>query len=91
VAIARAVLKRPDILVLNGATAVLDESSQQALVTALRDEFAGRRLIWNVHRARHAQAFDRVFVFSGGRLAATGTFDALADKDDTLRALLTQE
>jgi hypothetical protein len=45
-AIARAVLKRPDLLVLNEATSALDGSAQAKVTDGLRQEMAGRCLIW---------------------------------------------
>ena len=61
-AIASAVLKRPDLMALNDATAVLDGATETALLERLKAEFAERSLIWSLHRPRLASAFDRVLV-----------------------------
>ncbi len=90
-AIARAVLKRPDILILNEATAALDSASQASLLEGLLEEFKGRGLIWALHRAGLARHFDRVLVMRSGKIAQQGTFDELDREGSDLRELLEAE
>jgi putative ABC transport system ATP-binding protein len=71
-AIAGAVLKRPDLMALNDATAVLDGATETALLDRLKAEFTGRSLVWSLHRPRLASAFDRVLVMEHGRLVDQG-------------------
>jgi len=89
--IARALLKRPDLLILNEATAALDGSAQAKVSEGLRQEMAGRVLIWVLHRASLARNFDRVLVMSGGRLQEQGRFDELDRKDSLTGMLLAAE
>ncbi len=70
-AIARALLKRPDILIINEATALLDNGSQARVMEAIFKEAKGRTLIWSLHNPALAKRFDRVLVFAEGRLAET--------------------
>ncbi|HEX5454896.1 MAG TPA: ABC transporter ATP-binding protein/permease [Stellaceae bacterium] len=86
-AIARALLKRPDLLVLNEATGALDGPAQAKVGEGLRREMAGRGLVWVLHRASLARDFERVLVMSGGKLAEQGRFADL-DSKDSLTALL---
>ncbi len=72
-AIARAVLKRPDLLILNEATSALDGQAQAKVSNGLKEEFAGRGIIWVLHRASLARNFDRVLVMSNGKLQEQGT------------------
>jgi putative ABC transport system ATP-binding protein len=90
-AIARAVLKRPDILILNEATAALDSSSQAKLLEGLIDEFEGRGLIWALHRAGLASLFDHVLVMQGGKIVQEGTFEELKSKDGVFKEILDTE
>ena len=53
----------------------------------LQHEFAGRCLVWALHRASLARNFDRVLVMSGGKLQEQGKFAEL-DHKDSLTALL---
>jgi len=91
VAIARAVLKRPAILALNEATAVLDPGSEGHALAALREEFAGRVLLVTLSRPALARDFDRVLVMDQGRLVQQGEFDQLRREEGPLTPLLAAE
>ena len=90
-AIARAVIKRPDLLVLSEATSALDGSAQAKVTQGLRDEMAGRGVIWALHRASLARNFDRVLVMSGGKLQEQGRFAELDHKDSLATLLMAAE
>ena len=85
--IARAVLKRPDLLILNEATSALDGQAQSKVTQGLKEEFAGRGIIWVLHRASLARNFDRVLVLSNGKLEEQGT-PAELDHIGSLMSLL---
>jgi putative ABC transport system ATP-binding protein len=85
--IAREVLKRPDLLILNEATSALDGQGQSRVTKGLNDEFAGRGIIWVLHRASLAKNFDRVLVLSNGKLEEQGTPSEL-DGNGSLMSLL---
>ena len=72
-AIGRAVIKRPTVLVMNEAGAILDAASQGRLVTGIRAEFAGRTVLLFLQRAAFAANFDRVLVLREGKLVEDGT------------------
>jgi putative ABC transport system ATP-binding protein len=86
-AIARAMLKRPDLMILNEATSALDGQAQAKVMDGLFAEFAGRGLVWVLHRASLARNFDRVLVMSAGKLQEQGRFAEL-DRKDSLTSLL---
>jgi putative ABC transport system ATP-binding protein len=90
-AIASAVLKRPDLMALNDATAVLDGVTETALLERLKAEFAGRSLIWSLHRPRLASAFDRVLVMEHGRLIDQGPPAELEKPGSPLAPLMAAE
>ncbi len=71
-AIARAVLKRPDLLILNEATSAFDGPAQANAIKGLMEEFAGRGMIWVLHRAALARNFEHVLVMSNGKLQEQG-------------------
>ncbi len=87
-AIARALIKRPDLLLLSESTAVLDTASHVAIMDTLLKEFEGRGLIWSLHRTQDASRFDRVLVFEAGRISEQGTFDELNQDGHKLKELL---
>ena len=86
-AIARALLKRPDFLILDEATGALDGTTQAKVTDGVRQEMAGRGLVWVLHRASLARNFDQVLVMSGGKLQEQGRFAEL-DRKDSLTGLL---
>jgi putative ABC transport system ATP-binding protein len=90
-AIARAVLKRPDLMIVNEATSALDASAQAKVTQGLKQEFAGRGLIWVLHRASLARNFDRVLVMSNGKLQEQGRLAELDNKESLTSLLMAAE
>jgi putative ABC transport system ATP-binding protein len=90
-AIARAVIKRPDLIVLSEATSALDGQAQTKVMEGLFSEFAGRCLVWVLHRASLARNFDRVLVMSAGKLQEQGKFAELDHKDSLTSLLMAAE
>jgi len=89
--IARAVLKRPELLILAEAGNALDGASQAKVVQNLVTEFKGRGLVWGLSRARFANLFDHVLVLRAGRVVEQGTFEQLNRPDTALKELLSAE
>ena len=87
-AIARSVLKRPDLLVLDEATAILDGPSQKALMSSLFEEFKGRALIWIVHRASLGEEFDHTVVLERGKCVEQGPYSELNRPGSVLNELV---
>jgi ABC-type sugar transport system ATPase subunit len=86
--IARSVLKRPDMLVLDEATAILDGPSQSAVMRNLFEEFRGRALIWLVHRASLGKEFDHTVILERGKFLEQGPFTELDRPGSVLRELV---
>jgi putative ABC transport system ATP-binding protein len=91
VAIGRAVLKRPVLLALDEATAVLDPAAEATILDALRQEFAGRSILAALSRPDAARGFDRVVVIDRGRLKEDGDYQTLSRRDGSLAPLLAAE
>lgn len=90
-AIARAVLKRPDLVALNDATAVLDGAAEAAILERLKIEFAERSLVWSLHRPRFASDFDQVLVMQQGRVVDQGPYAQLEKPGSPLAPLMAAE
>ena len=81
-AIARAFLKDPPILILDEATSDLDAESEFLVQQALSELMRGRTVLVIAHRLATVKNADRVVVVHGGRLAETGTHDELMARED---------
>jgi ATP-binding cassette subfamily B protein len=77
VAIARLLLKAPDIVVLDEATAHLDSESEVAVQKALKTALFGRTSIVIAHRLSTVQEADQILVISDGRIVERGRHDDL--------------
>jgi ABC-type multidrug transport system fused ATPase/permease subunit len=89
--IARAVIKRPDLLILNESFNSLDGAAQQRLLASLLAAFAGRGIVCGLQRARLAKDFAHVIVMRGGRIVEQGRYDELAREGTELGKLIAAE
>ncbi|CEA09835.1 putative ABC transporter ATP-binding protein [Arthrobacter saudimassiliensis] len=71
--IARLLLARPRIVLLDEATASLDSTSEAAVQAALTEALAGRTAVVIAHRLSTIRSADRILVIEGGRIAEQGT------------------
>jgi subfamily B ATP-binding cassette protein MsbA len=71
-AIARALLKDPPILILDEATSSLDTESERAVQQALERLMAGRTVVVIAHRLSTVHRADQLVVLSGGRIVERG-------------------
>ncbi|MGB9031691.1 MAG: ABC transporter ATP-binding protein [Acidobacteriaceae bacterium] len=76
-AIARLLLKAPDIVILDEATAHLDSESEAAIQRALETALAGRTSIVIAHRLSTILKADKILVVQNGRIVQRGTHAAL--------------
>jgi ATP-binding cassette, subfamily B, bacterial len=77
VALARLMLKAPDIVVPDEATAHLDSESEAAVQRALRETLAGRTSLVIAHRLSTVREADELLVIDGGRIVERGTHASL--------------
>jgi putative ABC transport system ATP-binding protein len=90
-AIARALLKRADILVVNEAVSVLDGNGQNRLAERILDLRRGQGVIWTLQRPEMAVLFDSILVMRDGRLVEQGSYDELTRRDSTFKELVAAE
>jgi ATP-binding cassette subfamily B protein len=87
IAIARLLLKAPDVVVLDEATAHLDSESEAAVQKALETALAGRTSIVIAHRLSTVRNADQILVVDGGRIVQRGTHAELMDAGGVYREL----
>ncbi len=77
IAMARALVGRPPILVFDEPTSAVDTDTEARLMANLRKEFEGRTLIVITHRPSLLNLVNRVILMSRGRLAMDGTPESI--------------
>ena len=82
IAIARAVLKDPDILILDEATSSLDAESEHLVQQALNELMKGRTTIIIAHRLATIRSVDQIYVLDQGKIVESGTHEELLAKQD---------
>jgi ATP-binding cassette, subfamily B, bacterial len=87
VALARAQMADPGLLILDEATSAVDPATERQISEALRRLSLGRTTITVAHRLSTAEGADRVFVFDAGRLVETGTHAELVAAGGTYARL----
>ncbi|MGH6620425.1 MAG: ABC transporter transmembrane domain-containing protein [Alphaproteobacteria bacterium] len=88
VALGRALLKRPDMLVVNEAVEAFDAQSQRRVLHNVLAESRGRAVIWVTNRLVAGREFDQIVVMKDGKVAEQGSFDKLAGPGGNLSRLL---
>lgn len=90
-AIARAILRSPSILILDEATSALDPRTENAINHTLAALGRGRTTIAVTHRLSAATTADRIFVLDRGRLVQQGTHAELVEQDGLYRRLYEEQ
>ncbi len=90
-AIARAVMKRPEVIILSEATVILETATQLHILDNVLQEFSGHGVVWSLHRARDAERFQHVLVMKNGRVVEDGGFEAVNKEGTAFRELMENE
>ena len=88
VALGRALLKRPDLLVVNEAVEVFDAQSQRRVLHNVLAECQGRIVVWVTNRLVAGREFDQIIVMKDGKVAEQGSFETLSEAGGNLSRLL---
>jgi ATP-binding cassette subfamily B protein len=87
IAIARALLKNPPILILDEATSALDATTEMRVQEALDEVMRDRTTFVIAHRLSTVRNATRILVFEHGRIVESGTFDELVQQGGTFAEL----
>ena len=88
-AIARAILKNPRMLILDEATSALDSESERLVQDGLDRLMAGRTTVVVAHRLTTIQRADRIIVLNKGRIVEQGDHESLMAKKGLYHYLYT--
>ncbi|KAA5542097.1 ABC transporter ATP-binding protein [Roseiconus nitratireducens] len=91
IALARAFLRDPDILILDEATSQIDMESEQLIHKALEKFLVGRTGLMITHRPTTLAMADRIVVIQSGRVAASGTHQQLVGTNRFYQSLCGSE
>jgi ABC-type multidrug transport system fused ATPase/permease subunit len=87
-AIARVFLKHPRIMIMDEATAALDNKSQGRIQSIIENHYKGKStLIAVVHRLDIIRNYDKIAVMKAGKIVEMGTYDELIAKEGQLYEL----
>lgn len=88
IGIARALAKRPDILIFDEATSALDSVSEAFVQKSIDDSCKGKTTIVIAHRLSTVKNCDKIFVMKEGNIICSGTHRYLLDSCDYYRTLI---
>jgi ATP-binding cassette subfamily B protein len=85
--IARALVGKPELLLMDDITASLDAANEKKLWADLAAEYGAITCLIVTHRMATAMMADRIIVLKDGRIEATGTHAELMETSETYRDL----
>jgi ABC-type multidrug transport system fused ATPase/permease subunit len=88
-AIARAFLKAPRMLIMDEATSALDNKSQTRIQNQIDTRWRDRTIISVVHRLDTTKTYDSIAVMKAGEIIETGTYDELMTRKGAFHELVT--
>ena len=91
IAIARALLCDPRILILDEATSMVDTEAEQAIQAALAHLSSGRTTFVIAHRLSTVRRADKIVVIDSGEIVEEGRHDTLMDQDGRYKEMVTRQ
>ena len=85
--IARALIKKPKILILDDSTSAVDTKTDALIRKAFREEIPDTTKIIIAQRVASVEAADKIIVMEGGRIAAIGTHEELMQTSEEYRSV----
>jgi ABC-type multidrug transport system fused ATPase/permease subunit len=86
--IARALVKNPDILILDEPTAALDSTTEKSIFDALPSQINGKTMLVASHRLSTIKHADRILLLDENGMADMGTHESLLESNDYYRSMV---
>ncbi len=90
-AIARAILKKADLIILDEATSALDSENEHLIQEALEEIMQDRTMLIIAHRLSTIRKVQKVIVLDNGKVIQTGTHDSLSKSEGLYRQLVSRQ
>ena len=91
IAIARVILKNPEILIFDEATSALDNINEARVQKNLEERFKDKTMITIAHRLTTLKNLDRILVFDKGSIAQEGNYKELSQTEGLFKNFLEQQ
>lgn len=91
IGIARAIIKDPDILIFDEATASLDTENEAKVMEAINEVSQGKTTIIIAHRLSTVKDADKIIVMDKGRIVGEGTHDELMENNEVYKNLVAHQ
>lgn len=89
--IARALLKKPKIIILDDSTSAVDTATDARIRKAFREELPGTTKIIIAQRISSVQDADKIIVMEDGKINAIGTHEQLVAENEIYREVYTSQ
>ena len=87
IGIARALYNEPQVLIMDEATAALDNETERAFMDSIEKLSGERTIILIAHRITTVENCDIIFFFDNGRMVASGTYDFLLSESPEFKQM----
>ena len=91
ICIARALLKKPKIIILDDSTSAVDTDTDHKIQLALKEKLAGMTTIIIAQRISSVQHADRIIVMENGRINGIGTHEELLASNEIYREVYEEQ
>lgn len=91
IAIARAIVRKPDIFLFDEITSPLDETSTRQIIGIIDTALKGKTVLFVSHRPSILKSMDRIVVMNNGQITDDGTYDALMKRPGLFAKMLAVE
>lgn len=90
-AIARALIKKPEILIFDDSLSAVDTNTEEAILKHLRQELSGRTTIMISHRISTIKDADKIYFVEEGQIVESGTHEQLLAKNGRYTAMYNKQ